>query len=157
LTAGTNFPFAEGHLQKASAANREDVMTISKFLVSAAALALLAAPALAADSTSSALKTTTIDGQNVITDANGMTLYTFDKDTAGTSNCSGKCAKAWPPALAPASAMVSGDFSTIKRTDDGDLQWAYKGMPLYLWIKDKKPGDETGDGVGNVWHTAVEK
>jgi predicted lipoprotein with Yx(FWY)xxD motif len=30
-------------------------------------------------------------------------------------------------------------------------------MPLYLWAKDKKPGDTTGDGVGNVWHTAVEK
>jgi len=132
-------------------------MTISKLLISAAALAFLAAPALAADSTSSALKTMTIDGQNVITDASGMTLYTFDKDTAGVSNCYDKCAKAWPPAYAPAGTTGSGDFSLVKRKDDGDLQWAYKGMPLYLWAKDKKPGDTTGDGVGNVWHTAVEK
>ena len=30
--------------------------------------------------------------------------------------------------------------------------WAYDGMPLYYWVKDKKPGDVTGDGVGSVWH-----
>jgi predicted lipoprotein with Yx(FWY)xxD motif len=132
-------------------------MTISKLLISAAALALLAAPAFAAESTSSELKTTTIDGQNVITDANGMTLYTYDKDSPGVSNCYDKCAKAWPPAYAPAGTTGSGDFSVVTRKDDGDLQWAYKGMPLYLWVKDKKPGDTTGDGVGNIWHTAVEQ
>jgi predicted lipoprotein with Yx(FWY)xxD motif len=130
---------------------------ISKFILGAAALALFAVPAVAAESTSSALKTSMINGQNVITDANGMTLYTFDKDTAGVSNCYDKCAAAWPPAYAPAGTAGSGDYSIVKRTDDGDLEWAYKGMPLYLWIKDKKPGDVTGDGVGNVWHTAIQK
>ena len=119
-------------------------MTISKLLISAAALALLAAPAFAAESTSSELKTTTIDGQNVITDANGMTLYTYDKDSPGVSNCYDKCAKA------------EGDFTLVDRKD-GTKVWAYKGMPLYLWVKDKKPGDTTGDGVGNIWHTAVEQ
>jgi predicted lipoprotein with Yx(FWY)xxD motif len=132
-------------------------MTISKLLFSAAAFVLLAAPAFAADSASSALKTSTINGQNVITDASGMTLYVYDNDKPGVSNCYDKCAKAWPPAYAPAGTTGSGDYSTIKRKDDSDLQWAYKGMPLYLWIKDKKPGDVTGDGVGNVWHTAVQQ
>jgi predicted lipoprotein with Yx(FWY)xxD motif len=32
--------------------------------------------------------------------------------------------------------------------------WAYEGWPLYLWVKDTKPGDVTGDGVGGVWHAA---
>jgi predicted lipoprotein with Yx(FWY)xxD motif len=35
--------------------------------------------------------------------------------------------------------------------------WAYKGWPLYFWVKDEKPGDTTGDMVGEVWHTAVEQ
>jgi predicted lipoprotein with Yx(FWY)xxD motif len=129
---------------------------ISKFILGAAALALFAVPAFAAESTSSALGTATIGGQKVITDAKGMTLYTFDPDKPGKVTCTDKCAKAWPPAYAPAGTTASGDFTLIK-TSDGDLVWAYKGKALYGWIKDKKPGDDTGDGVGNVWHTAIEQ
>ena len=130
-------------------------MKLSRLLFGAAALALFAGPAFAAGEPSD-LKTTTIDGQNVITDAKGMTLYTYGKDTAGVSNCYGKCAKGWPPAYASTGAAAAGEFSLVKRTD-GKEMWAYKGMPLYLWVKDKKPGDTTGDMVGNVWHTAIDK
>ena len=35
---------------------------------------------------------------------------------------------------------------------DGAEQWAFKGMPLYYWAGDSKPGDTNGDGVGGVWH-----
>lgn len=89
----------------------------------------------------------------VLTNAAGMTLYTFDKDTSGSgkSACNGPCATNWPPLMAAADAKASGDYSIITR-DDGSKQWAYKGMPLYLWSKDGKPGDRTGDGVNNVWH-----
>ena len=34
--------------------------------------------------------------------------------------------------------------------------WAYNGWPLYTFIKDAKPGDVTGDGVGGVWHVVKE-
>jgi len=132
-------------------------MNISKLLFGAAALVLMSAPtAFAEDYAGGAVKTSTINGANVLTDAKGMTLYTFDKDTAGVSNCYDKCAVAWPPAMATADAKADGDFTLVKRTD-GSMMWAYKGMPLYLWIKDTKPGDTTGDMVGNVWHTAIEK
>ena len=85
----------------------------------------------------------------------GMTLYTFDKDPAGTgkSVCNDKCAVNWPPLKASAGNASSGDWAVITR-DDGSKQWAYKGKPLYLWIKDQKPGDRTGDGVGKVWQLA---
>jgi len=136
--------------------NTEDIMMLSKLLAGAAALAFIAAPALAEDYAGGAVKTMAIGGQNVLTDAKGMTLYTYDNDKPGVSNCYDKCAAAWPPAFADASAKADGDFSLVKRTD-GKMMWAYKGMPLYLWVKDKKPGDTTGDLVGNVWHTAVEK
>lgn len=89
----------------------------------------------------------------MLTDSAGMTLYTFDKDGAGKSVCNGPCAANWPPLLAQAGDQGSGDYSVITR-DDGKKQWAYKGKPLYTWIKDQKPGDKSGDGVKNVWHVA---
>ena len=95
----------------------------------------------------------TSDG--VLVNAGGMTLYTFDKDTAGSgkSTCNGPCAANWPPLMATADAKASGDWSVITR-DDGSKQWAYKGKPVYLWIKDQKPGDRTGDGFNNAWRLA---
>jgi predicted lipoprotein with Yx(FWY)xxD motif len=95
-----------------------------------------------------------VDG--VIVNSAGMTLYTFDKDAPGSgkSVCNGPCAKNWPPLAADASAKAGGEYSIVTR-DDGGKQWAYKGKPLYLWIKDQKPGDKTGDGFNNnVWHAA---
>ena len=125
-------------------------MKLSKLLFGAAALALLAGPVFAAGEPSD-LKVTTINGKNVITDAKGMTLYTYDKDTAGVSNCYDKCAAAWPPAFATDGAAAAGDFSLVKRTD-GKMMWAYDGKPVYTFIKDKKAGDMSGDGVADVWH-----
>jgi predicted lipoprotein with Yx(FWY)xxD motif len=96
-----------------------------------------------------------VDG--LLVGANGMTLYTFDKDTAGVSNCEGQCLVNWPALNVAEQGDLAtpkdatGKFSTIKRKD-GDFQIAYNGMPLYYWIKDKKPGDTTGDKVGGVWH-----
>ncbi len=86
---------------------------------------------------------------------NGMTLYTFDKDTAGNgkSVCNGQCATNWPPFMAADGDKAAGDFSIVTR-DDGKKQWAAKGWPLYYWIKDTKPGDKTGDGVNGSWKTA---
>jgi predicted lipoprotein with Yx(FWY)xxD motif len=83
----------------------------------------------------------------------GMTLYAFDKDTAGSgkSVCNGGCATNWPPLAAPADAKPSGDWTVVTR-DDGSKQWAYKGRPVYRWSKDQKAGDKSGDGVGGVWH-----
>ena len=92
-------------------------------------------------------------GDGTWTDAKGMTLYTFDRDAGGKSACNGPCATNWPPLMATGDAKASGDWTIVTR-DDGGKQWAYKGKPLYTWAKDAKPGDKTGDGVNNVWHTA---
>ncbi len=93
----------------------------------------------------------TVDG--VLVGANGMTLYTFDRDVAGSgkSVCNGPCATNWPPLVVRSAA--GGDYSLVTR-DDGTTQLAYKGKPLYYWVKDAKPGDKTGDGVNQVWRTA---
>ena len=91
----------------------------------------------------------------VLTGANGMTLYTFDKDAAGSgkSLCNGPCANNWPPLYAMDGDAANGDYSIIMR-DDGKKQWAFKGKPLYYWSKDQKPGERAGEGFNNVWHAA---
>ena len=91
----------------------------------------------------------------VLTDQKGMTLYTYDKDEKGMSNCVDQCAVNWPPAMATASDKPAGDLTIIKRPD-GTMQWADDGKPLYTFIKDKKPGDVTGDNLKDVWHVVKE-
>lgn len=89
----------------------------------------------------------------IYTDANGMTLYTYDKDSAGKSACNGDCAKNWPPLMAAADAKDEGEWTVVTR-DDGSKMWAYEGKPLYTFVQDKKAGDMVGEGKGGVWHVA---
>lgn len=92
----------------------------------------------------------------VLTDPQGLTLYVFDRDTAGNgkSACNGPCATNWPPLMAAPGTTAMGNYSIVTR-DDGGRQWAYRGKPLYRFAKDAKPGDRTGDGLNNVWHVAT--
>ncbi|MCP1442583.1 putative lipoprotein with Yx(FWY)xxD motif [Pseudomonas sp. GGS8] len=87
----------------------------------------------------------------VMVDHKGMTVYTFDKDTGGKSMCNADCAKMWPPMMAPAGAKAEGEWTTIKR-DDGTMQWAYDGKPMYTYKMDMKPGDMKGEGYKDMWH-----
>jgi predicted lipoprotein with Yx(FWY)xxD motif len=73
-----------------------------------------------------------------------MTLYSFDKDVVGKSNCNDKCAAEWPPLMAAADAKASGDWTIVVR-DDKSKMWAYKGHPLYTFVDDKAVGQVTGD------------
>jgi len=93
---------------------------------------------------------------NILVAENGMTLYMFAKDTTpGESACYDACAAAWPPLLTEARPQAGkgvdpAKLGTIKRKD-GKLQVTYNGMPLYLWVNDKAPGDTTGQNVNGVW------
>ncbi|MGJ7918203.1 hypothetical protein ACI48D_22380 [Massilia sp. LXY-6] len=92
----------------------------------------------------------------MLVDSKGMTVYTFDKDTAnsGKSACTGPCATNWPPVHADGATMAA-PYSTVTR-DDGSKQLAYHGKPLYTFAKDKKPGDKAGDKVKDVWHVVTD-
>lgn len=114
---------------------------------------MLAAGSAFAAELPSAVKTGDAKLGTVLTDAKNMTLYYFDKDVVGKSNCNGKCAGAWPPLMAGDSAKATGDFTIVVR-DDGGKQWAHNGLPLYRWVKDKAPGDTTGHRFKNVWTVA---
>jgi len=98
-----------------------------------------------------------MEKDGMFTDHKGMTLYTFAKDSAGKSMCNDKCAANWPPLMAAAGDKSMGDWTVIKR-DDGKMQWAYEGKPLYTFVMDKKAGDMTGEGkMDGAWHVAKAK
>ena len=106
----------------------------------------------AAAATSEGLKTATIGGVTVLTNAKGFTLYSFAPDTATKSACSGACATAWPPQTAP--ATVTSPYTSIKRAD-GTTQLVFNGHPLYTYVGDTSPGTASGNGVsafGGLWH-----
>jgi predicted lipoprotein with Yx(FWY)xxD motif len=122
---------------------------MKKFAFVAAAAALLAA--CASNPTASAPPLAMKNG--MLVDGKGLTVYTFDKDVAGSgkSVCNDKCAVNWPPVLATASDKPQGAYAIIVR-DDGRRQWAYKGKPVYTWPEDQEPGDKYGDNKNNIWH-----
>lgn len=94
---------------------------------------------------------------SILTNENGETLYFFANDAKATANCNGGCAETWPPFYVEEitwdEGLVGADFTTITR-NDGTMQIAYKGYPLYLFANDVNPGDVNGDGAGNVWFVA---
>jgi predicted lipoprotein with Yx(FWY)xxD motif len=88
----------------------------------------------------------------VLVDAKGMTVYTYDKDESGSgkSVCVEACARNWPPV--PANGATLAEPWSVVTREDGSKQLAHRGKPLYTFLKDKKAGDKTGDGVGGAWH-----
>jgi predicted lipoprotein with Yx(FWY)xxD motif len=92
-----------------------------------------------------------------LTDASGMTLYVFTKDTPGTGTCTGACLAKWPAfnaaAVSAPSVLAPANFSAVSRAD-GVNQTAWMGRPLYYYAGDMKPGDVNGQGFGNLWYVA---
>jgi predicted lipoprotein with Yx(FWY)xxD motif len=91
-----------------------------------------------------------------LVDGNGMTLYIFTKDGRDQSNCDAACMAKWPPLLTQGNPILGPgvDDSKIGSTllADGTRIVTYNHMPLYYYVKDTKPGDTTGQGVGGVWY-----
>ena len=124
-------------------------MTLAKLLP-----ALLLASAVATAAYAAApVKTANTTKGAVLTDEKGMTLYTLKGDKKDTSTCYDDCAKAWPPFMSDGKTEASAPYSIVERKD-GMKQWAKDGKPLYFFVKDKKAGDVTGDGIKGVWDAA---
>lgn len=120
-------------------------------VLSALTLAVTAAPVFAQGATTPPA-VHVMDG--MLTDAKGMTLYTYDRDTVpNKSACVAQCATNWPVLKATAEDKDMGDWKVVA-LDDGTKVWSYKGKPLYYFAQDKAPGDKAGDNRGNVWHVA---
>jgi predicted lipoprotein with Yx(FWY)xxD motif len=92
-------------------------------------------------------------GTLLVAASNSHTVYTFNSDSPGVSRCTGACTAIWPP-LAIAGGQtptggpgLTGQLATITRSD-GSLQVTYKGLPLYFFHNDTKPGDTKGNYTG---------
>ena len=94
----------------------------------------------------------------ILVDANGRTLYLFEKDKAASSSCNGACTSIWPPLTAgkakAGTRVTAADLGTTKRSD-GKTEITYGGHPLYTYAGDQKPGDVAGQGLdqfGAEWY-----
>jgi predicted lipoprotein with Yx(FWY)xxD motif len=157
---------------------RHDMATTHLGLTSGAAVAVLvllaaacgstktkaatatSAPAAAAAGSSATVKAATAKLGQVLVNAQGMTLYTFDPENSGTIACLTGCVGTWPPDLvasggaAPtAGTGVTVAIATIARPDGG-TQVTAGGHPLYTFSGDKAAGDTNGDGIAGKWHAA---
>ncbi len=122
--------------------------------------------------TAASVPPTTADGQaatlgvssnaglgDVLVDANGRTLYLFEKDSGTTSACTAGCARVWPPLRSSGNPTVGSGASasqvgTTKRSD-GAPEITYNGHPLYTFTGDQNPGDANGQGLtnfGGLWY-----
>jgi predicted lipoprotein with Yx(FWY)xxD motif len=91
---------------------------------------------------------------SILVDADGMTLYLFESDSAGASTCTADCAATWPPLIDDAPVAGEGVDEALLGTttrNDGEVQVTYDGHPLYGFASDQAPGDTEGQGVGDVW------
>ena len=95
---------------------------------------------------------------DVLVNAQGRTLYLFEKDKGMTSACSGACASIWPPLTATRAVAGSGLAAaklTVARQPSGASDVTYAGHPLYTYVGDTKPGDVKGQGLnqfGAGWY-----
>jgi predicted lipoprotein with Yx(FWY)xxD motif len=117
------------------------------------------APAATASGGTAALKTAKVGSVTVLTNAKGLTLYTFAADSPGKSNCYGSCAAYWPPVTGSPSAAagIAGTFATTTRTD-GTKQVTWNGHPLYTYVGDHGAGQASGNNLninGGLWKEIV--
>jgi predicted lipoprotein with Yx(FWY)xxD motif len=77
-------------------------------------------------------------------------LYVSDADKNGRPACNAACERDWLPVRAPDGATTLGQWTPVKR-DDGSLQWAYRGRPVYSLVQDL-PYAPKGDGRDGTWH-----
>jgi len=90
-------------------------------------------------------------GKNILANSEGMTLYTFDRDQVGVSNCHDGCLRTWPAVIIQDQSEVEQPYGVIVR-DSGELQLTLERKPLYTFVGDIKVGDINGDNLSGVWH-----
>jgi predicted lipoprotein with Yx(FWY)xxD motif len=163
VTAGPARASGAPRRARARAQSAMSLVVGSVSAVSVAALALLGvavvsaggSPVAAAD-VGATLKTARIGGVDVLTNADGLTLYWFAPDTSTSSKCFGSCATYWPPVSGSPTAGpgVTGKLGAIKRPGGG-LQATYDGHPLYTYVGDSRPGQANGNDLdlsGGFWY-----
>lgn len=89
---------------------------------------------------------------SVLVDARGRTLYLFEKDRRGMSECNGACLTYWPVLtshVAPRAGKGVNQalLGQTRAARGGARQVTYAGHPLYTFALDTRPGQTAGEGV----------
>jgi predicted lipoprotein with Yx(FWY)xxD motif len=89
-------------------------------------------------------------GGTILTDAQGMTLYSLSGEASGKFICTtSACTQVWHPLTGSTAGASVASLGTVKRPD-GSEQVTYKGMPLYTFAQDRAPGEANGQGIKDV-------
>jgi predicted lipoprotein with Yx(FWY)xxD motif len=89
-------------------------------------------------------------GATVLTNAQGMTLYSLSAEQGGKFICtSNSCTQIWHPLSAAGTPGGVASLGTVMRPD-GTQQVTYKGMPLYTFAQDQQAGQAKGQGFKDV-------
>lgn len=93
-------------------------------------------------------------GQHLV-DGAGRTVYLWEKDGTGPSQCSGECLTVWPAVTSGAAPKAgAGVQPGLLGTVGGSQQVSYHGHPLYYFAGDTSAGSTSGqgnDGFGAKW------
>jgi predicted lipoprotein with Yx(FWY)xxD motif len=90
-------------------------------------------------------------GGSVLVDAAGLTLYRLSGEVNGKFICtSSACEGVWHPLMSSGGTPTGVESLASVERPDGQQQVTYKGMPLYTFAQDTKPGDAKGQGIKDV-------
>jgi predicted lipoprotein with Yx(FWY)xxD motif len=99
----------------------------------------------------------TVEGLGeVLTDAEGHTLYRYAKDGAKPPKvvCVDTCAEMWPPLVTNLPALLAGvdpQLVSLVTRPDGRTQVTVDGWPVYRYAKDTGAGVALGRNVSADW------
>ena len=93
-------------------------------------------------------------GTSVLVNQAGMTLYSLSAEKNGRFICTNSaCLKLWHPVIAPSGGLQGDSVSslgTVQRPGGSAMQVTYRGLPLYTFTGDHKPGSAAGNGFKDV-------
>jgi len=91
-------------------------------------------------------------GKTILVNRRGLTLYSLSAERHGRFICTTAfCLSLWKPLVVPRGTTPTGvrGLSVVRRPDHR-RQVAYRGAPLYRFVKDTKPGQIKGNGFKDV-------
>ena len=129
-------------------------------LLGTLAIAIVLAVAAAGASAATIEVRNTAKGE-VLTDANGFTLFMFSLDMKKMDHCQSitSCTHVWPPLTVEGTPTAGPGINPAKlgttTLEDGAHQVVYKGHPLYGYTGDKNPEETFYVGAlafGGYWY-----
>ena len=132
--------------------NAKLIVPVLAVVVAAGLVAAIAARSSSNSGNKSVVKTMKVGGQTILVNRRGMTLYHLSVERQGHFICKdATCLSLWKPLVVARGVTPSGakSLGVVKRPD-GRRQVAYKGVPLYTFVQDRKPGDTKGNGFRDV-------